>query len=192
MIGKDSKYSWLKVQAFEFPKRIDKWELEIKDERHFIEFLLRNLWVQKRIGIKFDKSNGLFPDVKGEIFDGSGDKINVEVEYWAENYKSHGHKFGGCDLILSFFRKPQTRIVRGVPVWSFYVGEETSRNFKFSLLDDINFDFSKQTTNVTGVLLYKIKKGKVICISCNEPFSTNCKTAKFCSAICKRLYQARR
>lgn len=83
-------------------------------------------------------SNGWFPDVVGEIYDAEGGQIRVEVEYWAENYKSHGHPFGACDLIISFLRTPGTSMVRGVPVWSFYTGKKTSRYFKFCLWDDIN------------------------------------------------------
>lgn len=143
MIGKNRKYEALKVKDFDFPKRLDKWDCQLKNERHFLEFLIRNDWVQKKIGIKIAHSNGLFPDVKGEIYDGTGDRILVEVEFWAENYKRHGHRFGGCDLILSFFRKPDTRIIRGIPVWSFYTGSTKSRMFTFCLMDDILFDFGK-------------------------------------------------
>lgn len=131
----------MKVKPFEFPKKLDRWKNPIIDERCFIEFLLRNDWVQRKIGIKMKSSNGLFPDVKGEIYDEEGGPIRVEIEYWAENYKKHRHPFGGCDLIISFFRKPNTRVVGGCPVWSFYTGGLNSRDMKYCLLDDINFNF---------------------------------------------------
>lgn len=137
MLGDNPKYESYKVPEFDFPLRISQKDVEFKNERHFIEFLLRNEWVQRRLGIKMDISNGLFPDIKGEIFDGSGTPIRVEVEYWAENYKAHNHPFGGCNLILSFFRQPNTRVVRGVPVWSFYVGKKSSSIMRFCLNDDI-------------------------------------------------------
>lgn len=179
MIGKDPRFSPLKVKPFNLPRQIDKWDLELQNERHFIEFLLRNEWVQRMTGIKMSGSNGLFPDVKGELFDEFKTKIDVEVEYWAENYKEHGHRFGGCHLILSLFRKPTTRIIRGVPVWSFYTGQKSSRFFKYCLKDDINYNFDSHIEHTAkkappsqfifdgkewiqhDVLLKKLKKGEI-------------------------------
>lgn len=137
MFGTNPQYRHFEISEFNFPQYIYLKDIEFKNERHFIEFLLRNEWIQRRIGIRMQTSNGLFPDVKGEVFDGTGLPIKVEVEYWAENYKSHGHPFGGCDLILSLFRQPNTKIVRGVPVWSFYVGKKSNTKMKYCLTEDI-------------------------------------------------------
>lgn len=141
MFGISQKYSRFKVKPFAFPKKLDIWKSEIRNERDFIEFLLRNEWIQHQIGIRMKSSNGLFPDIKGHIFSGNQEPINVEVEYWAENYKQHEHPFAGCDLILSFLRLPKTKVVKGCPVWSFYSGAQKSRVFSYCLRDDIGYDF---------------------------------------------------
>lgn len=115
MIGTSEKYRWLETSRLNFPHRIKAREIGIDTEREFIEFLLRNDWVQRRLGIK--------------------------MEYHAENYRHHGHAFKGCDLIISLIRSEETRFVKGVPVWSFYYRDEDE--LIFCLDDDINYDFNK-------------------------------------------------
>lgn len=139
MIGTAKRYAWLAAPRLSFPHRIKASEIGIDNEREFIEFLLRNDWLQRRLGIKMTGSNGLFPDIIGEIYDELGGKIRVEVEYHAENYQRHGHAFKGCDLIISLTRGEEVRFVKGVPVWSFYIrdGDE----LVFCLDDDINYNF---------------------------------------------------
>jgi hypothetical protein len=80
MFGKSPVFANLQVAPFVFPDTIYIEDLELRTERQLVEFLLRNDWVQRLVGIKMDNSNGLFPDIKGEIYDGSGDKIYVEAE----------------------------------------------------------------------------------------------------------------
>lgn len=162
MFGTSEKYKSLQVPEFEFPTRIDIRDVELKSETHFIEFLLRNEWIQRKLGIRMRYSNGLFPDVTGDVFDGTGLPIKVEVEYWAENYKIHGHPFGGCHLIISLFRKPKTRVIKGVPVWSFYVWDKVSRNMRFCLYEDVSYNFiahktSKSEEDDMSVSAQKIK-----------------------------------
>lgn len=141
MIGTAKRYAWLAAPRLSFPHRIKASEIGIDTEREFIEFLIRNDWVQRRLGIKMTGSNGLFPDIFGEIYDNEGGTIAVEIEYHAESYRIHGHSFKGCDLIISLTRGEEVRFVKGVPVWSFYYrdGDE----LVFCLDDDINYDFSK-------------------------------------------------
>jgi hypothetical protein len=148
MIGKNDKYLGFECDPFELPRQLEVAACQLKNERHFIEFLVRNDWIQRRMGLRMPKvTNGFFPDLKSLIRATKDDPkevpINVEVEFWAENYRMHGHAFRGCDLILSFFRTPDTRFVKGVPVWSFY---ECYRNDKWGMLcldRDIRYDFSE-------------------------------------------------
>lgn len=133
----------MECDPFPLPKQILIADSQIRNERHFIEFLLRNDWIQRRLGIFMPSTNGFFPDIKGEIYDGSGDKIRVEVEYRAENYAHHGHAYAGCDLILSFIKSPEVVFVKGVPVWSFYEGYKNDRWGILCLDSDIKRDFSE-------------------------------------------------
>ncbi len=143
MIGKGDEYDYLNNLKIDFPHNMSIFSQKIfKSERHFLEFLIRNDWIQRRIGIKASLVvNGLFPDIKGEIYDGIGGKIRVEVEYKAENYSNHKHPWGGCDLILSFIRNSGTRIIRGCPVWSFYYKKKDT--LVYCLEDDIGFNFNE-------------------------------------------------
>lgn len=146
MIGKNPKFNRFECDPFELPKQLLLSDCRLKNERDFIEFLVRNEWIQRRIGLRMPRvTNGFFPDLKCVILPDSEhpkeEPISVEVEFWAENYSSHGHPFKGCDLIISFFRTPDTVFVKGVPVWSFY---ECYRNDKwgiFTLDSDIRYDF---------------------------------------------------
>jgi hypothetical protein len=141
--GISPKYDWLKTPILEFPTTVTYGDVGIYNERHFVEFLMRNDWIQRRIGIKINSCNGLFPDLKGEIYDGSGDPIMVEAEYLAHNYQEHKHYLScnKCDLILSFIRKSHVRTITGVPIWSFYKSESNSDELTFCLYDDIAYDF---------------------------------------------------
>jgi len=140
-IGKSPFYAFLKKDRFEFPEVIKLNDIEITNERRFLEFLLRNDWIQRDLGIRMNSSNGLFPDIKGEIYDDPETKIRVEVEYYAETFGLHKHNPRGCHLILSFIRKPCTRVYKTVPVWSFY--KQINDELHFCLYDDIDFDFDK-------------------------------------------------
>lgn len=142
MFGKGVKYSVFECERFDLPNRVLLSECQITNERHFIEFLIRNDWVQRMVGIKMPTTNGLFPDIKGEIYDGSGDRIQVEVEYRAENYVSHGHSYRGCDLILSFLKSPEVRMIKGIPVWSFYEAYKSDKWGVLTLFSDIKYDFA--------------------------------------------------
>lgn len=142
MFGKGLKFKHFESDPFELPAQILFSECQIRNERHFIEFLLRNDWMQRRLGIKMNGSNGFFPDIKGEIYDGTGDLIKVEVEYRAENYIAHGHAFRGCDLILSFVKSPDIVFIKGIPVWSFYEAYKNDRWGLFCLNSDMRYDFS--------------------------------------------------
>lgn len=148
MIGKGEKFRHFECDPFDLPKQIEVANCEFRNERHFIEFLVRNDWIQRKLGLRMPRvTNGFFPDLRSFVL---ADRchpeeipISVEVELWAENYRMHGHEYRGCDLILSFFRSPETRFVKGVPVWSFY---ECFRNDKWGLLSlygDIKYDFSE-------------------------------------------------
>lgn len=139
--GKNPKYGNYEVPFFEFPETILFKDCQIKNERHFIEFLLINEWVQHQVGVKMGSSNGFFPDIKGHIFNDPDTSIRVEVEYRAENYILHGHSFRGCDMILSFVRNPDTRIIKGIPVISFYEARKNDRCGILCLLDDMQYDF---------------------------------------------------
>lgn len=143
MIGNGIKYSFLQRKPFNFPEKISRIDNEIINERHFLEFLLRNDWVQRKIGIKMAESNGLFPDIKGEIYDRYGGLIRIEVEFWAENYKLHKHGYKACDLILSYFRTPEVNFVQGIPVWSFYKGYKEDDIYQFCLNEDISKNFNE-------------------------------------------------
>lgn len=142
MIGTAKRFTRFKTDEFKLPVTLNLKDCEIRNERHFIEFLLRNDWIQRQLGIKMGDSNGFFPDIKGEIYGGTGDKISVEVEYSAENYSLHGHAFKGCDLILSFLRRPNVRFIKGIPVWSFYECYGNDKFVSLCLYDDVKFDFS--------------------------------------------------
>lgn len=139
--GTSPKYGNYAVPYFEFPEQISFLECEIKNERHFIEFLLRNEWVQHQVGIKMFDSNGFFPDIKGHIFNDPTTPIKVEVEYRAENYIAHGHSFRGCDMILSFVRNPEIRIIKGIPVVSFYSAYKSDKFGELCLWDDVVYDY---------------------------------------------------
>lgn len=141
MIGLNHRFLRYQVEPFEFPELLNINYLEIRNERHFIEFFLRNQWVQRMVGVQCNESNGYFPDLKAHIYGDSTTKINVEMEYWAQNYKAHKHPYGGCDLIISFLRLQDTRFIAGVPVWSFYKGKRNGEIFEFCLFDDMNYDF---------------------------------------------------
>ena len=130
------KYEYLKTEIFDFPQELNESEKDILNERMFMEFILKNDWVQRMIGIKFKIKPGFFPDLIGEIYDDKGGAITVEIEYQAENYNRHHHLWGGCDLILSFIRNKDTNCVRGVPVWSFYKKGNKGSNKLFYCLDD--------------------------------------------------------
>lgn len=142
MIGKDFKFKRFETEPFTLPNGVYLPDCELRNERHFIEFLLRNDWIQRQLGVKMDSSDGFFPDIKGEIYDYSGDKIRVEVEYRAENYVKHGHLFRGCDLIISFIRGHNIRFIKGIPVWSFYEGGYSDKYVTLCLNDDMDFDFN--------------------------------------------------
>lgn len=145
MYGIGEKYQHLEFEPFEFPETINLNEARwFKNEREFLEFLIRNQWIQRRVGFSIPQSNGLFPDVHGIIFDKDQTKIRVEVEYRAENYGRHGHPFGKADLILSFIRGTKKKIIRGCPVWSFYT-QVGGKQLQYCLDKDINFDFLKYT-----------------------------------------------
>lgn len=158
MFGQNLQYGYLDNIDIQFPHFLNKNERLFLNEREFIEFLLRNDYIQRKIGIKMDgSSNGLFPDIKGEIYDGSGIKIRVEVEYKAINYVIHKHPYRGCDLILSFIRQVGQRFLKGCPIWSFYVDRgESDRYLEYTLNDDINHDFDKPDE------LYMESEGKFI------------------------------
>lgn len=147
MYGIGEHYTYLELEPFEFPQKIslsdDRW---FKNEREFLEFLIRNEWMQRRLGFSIPPSNGLFPDVRGTIFDKDQIKIRVEVEYRAENYGLHGHPFGKADLVLSFIRRPHKKIIRGCPIWSFYV-QTGNGKLEYCLDRDINFDFLKYNSD---------------------------------------------
>lgn len=142
MYGTNKLFNRFKMPYFELPDQIHINDIEFRCERDFIEFYLRNDWIQRMLGIKCRTSNGLFPDLKAEIYDHTRQKIRVEAELWAENYTMHDHEFAGCDLILSFFRQPNTKMVRGCPVWSFYKGSKNANTFDLCLFEDINYNFS--------------------------------------------------
>lgn len=174
MYGTSKKFAHLEISRFAFPEILNLEECGLKKECDFIEFLIRNDWVQKILGIKMSPSNGLFPDIKGEIYDGSGDKIKVEVEYSAHNYILHRHPFGGCDLIISFLRKREVRFIKGIPVWSFYMLPNTGKLCPLCLYSDINTDFDdiqyEEEYTTMGIADYGIIRNS--CSSCGSPTLT--------------------
>lgn len=146
MIGNKKKYEYMEYEPFVFPDELtfDCFGLP-KNEREFLEFLIRNDWVQRMVGIKMFPTNGFFPDIKGFIYDGTDFPIMVEVEYKAENYSRHFHPFGGANLILSYIRYSKSRIIRGCPVWSFYKIE--NKKLIYCLDEDINFNFNEKNND---------------------------------------------
>lgn len=184
MLGEGKKFVSLETERFELPDSVYTPDLQFKNERHFIEFLIRNDWIQRQVGIKMFPSTGFFPDIHGEIYDYSGDKIKVEIEFRAENYILHGHPFGGCDLILSFVRNLNTRIIRGVPVWSFYKGDLKDKFWDLCLPDDINTDFDKLSDRISYTQKSK-KKAIGECPICGD-FIFN-KYLTYCSNECAKI-----
>jgi hypothetical protein len=45
-------------------------------------------------------------------------------------------------LVVSFFRTPESRFVKGVPIWSFYNGYKDDFIFENCLYDDMHYDFA--------------------------------------------------
>jgi len=123
MIGISHTYDNCKVDYFEFPLELlnSTASLLFSNEREFIEFLLRNDWIQRKLGFKLPTtSNGRFPDITAHTYDQYKTKIEVEVEYKAEHFIIHKHNTVYCDLILSFIRSNKNTNISGIPIWSFY------------------------------------------------------------------------
>lgn len=121
------------------PAAIDRWFFPIKDLPQFKEFLLKNEWIQRMIGIKFCGSkNGQF--LMSEIFDGSGDRIKVAVLFDAKDFSKYYDTFGQFHLILSLYRLPKNTTLYGTKVWSFYVGSNLSRIYRLCIMDDMGLD----------------------------------------------------
>jgi hypothetical protein len=67
MIGTSTRFTRFGTEPFDLPRLIDLKCCELKNERHFIEFLLRNDWIQRQLGIKMFGSDGFFHDIIGEM-----------------------------------------------------------------------------------------------------------------------------
>jgi hypothetical protein len=205
MYGIGQRYAGYAVEPFKLPETLDLKDCQIRNETHFMEFLIRNDWIQRLVGIKMSPSNGFFPDLCAEIYDESGEKIRVEAEYRAENYAAHGHSYRGCDLILSFIRKPEVRFIKGIPVWSFYEQINQTYPCELSLYDDIAYDFynhDKKEEKLSELLDYdkpsesyfnlksRPQAGRVSyaigeCVECGNPVSQDRWKVKYCSTACK-------
>lgn len=131
------------------PKYMTQKEMDnfITNEHEFVAFVQLNEWVHRdMLGIHKIESNGLFPDFHAMCFN-SEDKIKVEVEFEAINFKRHNHYSGGCHLILSLIRKCEEPTCSGLPVWSFYKWNAYTGFYEWCLESDQQFNSEEFNQN---------------------------------------------
>lgn len=110
---------WSNVRIESFPDRVHVDDVLIASEREFQLMVCCSTHIQRSLGWHGIKNSQVFyPDITADL--GDGDTLRVELEYKAENFRRHGHKMGGCDLIVTFIRNYHDNMIAGVPVWSFY------------------------------------------------------------------------
>lgn len=133
------------TNPFEFPEKVNRFECDLRDKTDFVDFIVNNEWVQRRIGMTIKRKRRGDDEVRAVILGEEKIPINVCIEFRAAGFNFKQNKFGQHDLLLSFYRNPDTRIIRGVPNWSFYVGSTKSEYYSLCLMDDVLFDFVEKT-----------------------------------------------
>ena len=138
----ENYYSYLKIEEFDFLSETSNPFLYFKNELEFMSFIILNEWFQRKLGIFNIKRNAYSsPDLEATILF-SGEKINIEVEYKASNFKEHNHSSTYIDLILSFCRVNSKTTINSIPIWSVYKTKGKNK-YIYTLDDDINRDFNK-------------------------------------------------
>lgn len=128
-------FIWKDLSTHDFPKITDREDLFIKTEREFHLLINCSKSIQRSLGWSgIINSNVFYPDVQALLSD-CGEIIKIELEYEASNFIKHDHSGRNCDLIISFIRKPEDTLIRGLPVWSFYT--EKRNQLVWSLQHDI-------------------------------------------------------
>jgi len=133
----------------DFPKRCKSTEVFIENERQFHLLIALSKNIQRSLGWhSIVNSNVFYPDVTALLIGGL-ERINVELEYNASSFFRHKHSGRCCDLLISFKRKTYETMIRGLPVWSFYV--ENGDYLEWTLdvdvksncgIDDLGYGFS--------------------------------------------------
>ena len=141
----EKHYPYLKIQGFEFPERIIRPQDYFENELEFMYFIMLNPWFCEKLGIYDVVRNVGVPDITAKII-GCNEKISIEVEYNAYNFRKHKHVFYYTNLIISFIRFSGTKSIDSVPIWSVYrytTSKVNKRNYIYTLDDDINRDFDE-------------------------------------------------
>jgi hypothetical protein len=129
-----AKSIWKDISVDNFPENAVLDDLIIKSEREFHLMICCSHHIQRSLGWQgIVNSQVFYPDVTADL--GNGDHLRVELEFDASNFWRHRHGFGGCDLIVTFLRRPGETMIAGVPVWSFY--ERKNSIAEWTLFTDI-------------------------------------------------------
>lgn len=136
--GKDRHFlqnNWHDVTVLDFPRIVSNENIFIKTERQFALLIGTSRYIQRSLGWHSIVNNNVFyPDVTAML--DCGETLRCELEYDASCFLRHKHSGLHCDLILSFVRRSDQVMIKGVPVWSFYVKNEN--DLIWSLNDDIS------------------------------------------------------
>lgn len=131
------------MNEFIFNDSLCVFDKHFKNETEFIEFLIRNDWIQEKIGITMPPTSGYYPDIYGTNRK-TKSEVLVEVEYWAHRYRSkHSQDYRKSDFIVSYFRLPNNRFICNVPVISFYKGREKDMFLQYCLDEDLSTNFEE-------------------------------------------------
>lgn len=98
-------------------------------EKEFHDWFNRNFML---FGIqKLLKNDPMFPDIVAEFNDGT--RLNIELEYFAEDFKKHSHEPSHCDLIIAYAKRPIQSYIMGIPVVAIFDAKVSKRTGKVDL-----------------------------------------------------------
>lgn len=122
------------LTTLDFPRTATSDEIFIENERQFHLLLTISKPIQRSLGwCGIANSNVFYPDLTAILSD--GELLHCEIEYTAGGFLRHGHSGRGCDLIISFTRNRHQAMIKGIPVWSFYL--VSGGVYRWTLNDDI-------------------------------------------------------
>ena len=108
-------------------------------------------WFWRQFGIVTPMVNPAYrcPDLLSFVNDRRENKIrfNIEVEYAAKNFITHGHETHNVHLILAFQATLGYKTVKGVPVVSYY-RKCPDGMFRLSLEDDLGVVFHDRESSL--------------------------------------------
>jgi len=147
-------FIWKNISTQDFPHVTNRDDLFIKTERDFHLLIHCSHPIQRSLGwAGIINSNVFYPDMQVLLSDG-GEILKVELEYEASNFNKHDHSGRNCDLIISFIRKPEDSIIRGLPVWSFYIEKRNELIWTLqhdiihnSGIDELDYGFEQDQTD---------------------------------------------